>query len=247
MIVLSAGLPKSGSAWYFNLTNDLLVAAGHQDVRAVRQRYHLHSVIKYATCQIDSASRLAKPLILVPHFLGNTFVIKTHAAPTGQVRALISAGIAEATYIYRDPRDAAVSAFEHGCRLREEGKTHSFAKLDTMEAAIRNVQRHLEAWDAWVKYGRALMVRYEDLLADPVEELERLADYLALDVPTRVLPQIATTYQPANLPQIIKEKGRLHFHKGITGRFREIMTGKHLDLCRQQFGDYLTRMGYDNE
>ena len=31
MIVLSAGMPKSGTAWYFNVTNDLLIAAGYAD------------------------------------------------------------------------------------------------------------------------------------------------------------------------------------------------------------------------
>jgi hypothetical protein len=31
MIILSIGMPRAGSGWYYNLTNDLMLAAGAQD------------------------------------------------------------------------------------------------------------------------------------------------------------------------------------------------------------------------
>ena len=36
MIVVATGMPKSGTGWWFNVHNDLLVAEGHSDVRALR-------------------------------------------------------------------------------------------------------------------------------------------------------------------------------------------------------------------
>ena len=41
MIILSTGMPRAGSGWYYNLTNDLIIAAGYQDGHKIRQRYHL--------------------------------------------------------------------------------------------------------------------------------------------------------------------------------------------------------------
>jgi hypothetical protein len=41
MIILSTGMPRAGSGWYYNLTNDLIIAAGYQDGHNMRQRYSL--------------------------------------------------------------------------------------------------------------------------------------------------------------------------------------------------------------
>lgn len=243
MIVLSAGMQKAGSGWYYNLTNDLLVTAGYQDARAIRQRFHLHAALKYHNCLI-SPHPVKLAAILIPHFLGNTFVVKTHQGPSRGLRFLISSKIAKATYIYRDPRDAVVSAFEHGQKLRQEEKTLSFAKRDSIEAAIVFAQRWLDTWDEWIHYGQALLVRYEDLVADPLNELKRLADFLALEVPADVLLQIVTTYQRRNWSDSNGQSRGLHFNKGAIGRYRQVMNPEQIDLCVEYFGDHLKRMGY---
>ena len=113
MIVICVGMIKAGSAWYFNLANDLLVAAGHQDAREIRQRFHLHSALKHQDCLL-AGHPASKLLLLIPHFLGHTFAVKAHGAASIGRRLLVNSGIAKATYIYRDPRDVVVSAFERG-------------------------------------------------------------------------------------------------------------------------------------
>jgi len=171
MIVLSAGMQKSGTGWYFNLTNDLLVAAGYQDVRRVRDQYRLHSILERRNCAIRQLTLLNLGCLAIPHFLGNTFVIKTHREPTTSLRYFIMSGVIKATYIYRDPRDAAVSAFEHGQRICGKGQTHSFAKLETMEKSLLFTKQLLVTWDRWTQSGLALVVRYENLLANPLQEV----------------------------------------------------------------------------
>ena len=37
MIILSVGMPRAGSGWDYNLTNDLMLANGAQDARQIRQ------------------------------------------------------------------------------------------------------------------------------------------------------------------------------------------------------------------
>ena len=52
MIIISAGMRKAGSGLYFNLTNDLLVAANMQDVRELKTKYELESILKYITATL---------------------------------------------------------------------------------------------------------------------------------------------------------------------------------------------------
>ena len=246
MIFVSAGMQKAGSGWYFNLTNDLLVTAGHQDVRKVRDRYKLHTMLKYYNCNIGRPIWPKMALLAIPHLLGNTFVVKTHAGPTRSLRYLMSHGAARATYIYRDPRDAAVSAYNHGRKLREQGETHSFAKLETMATALLAAADWLHVWDEWTSLGNVLGTRYEDLLADPVGELERLARFLSVKSSRGELVRIAARYQMDG-----KRKHRdshlglgVHFDRGVTGRYKEVLTEQELALCNEHFAGYLPKMGY---
>jgi len=243
MIVLSVGMYKAGTGWYFNLTNELLIAAGYRDVHGVRDQYRLHSVLERKNCTIRRPTLLNLGRVTIPHLLGNTFVIKTHRELTTSLRCFIASGIIKATFIYRDPRDTALSAFEHGQRIRRKGETHSFARLDTLEKSIHFTKQHFSRWDKWMQSGLALIVRYENLLADPLLELERLTDFLSISVPRPLLQQVVTNYQKGNV--FSKEKLQaLHFHKGIVGRFREVMSAEELSLCDKYFRDHLEKMGY---
>lgn len=243
MIVLSAGMQKSGTGWYFNLTNDLLIAAGHQDVRVVRQQFHLHGILKYHNCNLDPPTFLKMMLLLIPHFSGNTYVVKTHDAPASKiVPYLMSHNILKATYIYRDPRDVAVSAFEHGRKIRKKGETHTFGQLNSIESAILETKKWLAIWDKWMQLKQILAIRYEDLLVDPVNELKRLAGFLSLDASTDKLHRIAAPYQPDQLTTT--QEAALHFNRGVVGRFKHVMSQRELDFCNEHFGPYLQKLGY---
>lgn len=243
MIVLSAGLSKSGTAWYFNLTNDLLIAAGHQDARAIRERFRLRSILKHPNCLFEPTPwNLAR--VMIPSLFGNTFVVKTSRGPSRWLRGLIATRVMRATYIYRDPRDAAVSALAHGERNRELGNGRAFVTLHTVGDSILDFRKRLRVWDEWTRYGQALMVRYEDLVADPVSELRRLAVFLCLDVSADGLLTIVARYREMQRDAGPDGWDSIHFHQGVVGRFREVMTQHEMDLSRVHLGDYLRRMGY---
>ena len=101
MIVVSAGMQKSGTSWYFNLTNDLLIAGGYQDIHVIRQKFRLHSILRYPNCNIGQLNLSKLGLLTIPHFCGNKFVVKTHKAPSKSLHYLMSLKIIKATYIYR--------------------------------------------------------------------------------------------------------------------------------------------------
>ncbi len=241
MIVLSAGMQKSGTAWYFNLTNDLLVAAGYQDVRTIREKFRLYSILNAYNCNIGNPTLFKLARVAIPHFCRNTFVVKTHHGPSISLRYLMSLGIVKTTYIYRDPRDVVVSGFEHGQRIKAKGENHTFAKWDSIEASILNVKQLLATWDKWLQCSKVLITRYEDLLTNPVNELKRLESFLSLKVSSKELHRIVSNYQIGQ-PDAAAMSG-LHFNKAAIGRFREVMSQRQLDLCREHFGDYLQRMG----
>jgi hypothetical protein len=243
MIIVSAGMPKSGSAWFFNLTNDLVLAAGKQDIRAIREQFKLHSILQWENCNIGHLTFRKNLTLLRPYLAGNSFVVKTHDSPSKSLKFLLFWGIACVTYIYRDPRDVLISALEHGERIRKTGeRSHVFAKLENFEMALDYVKGLLPNWNHWMKCRRLFHVRYEDLLEKPEIILIELADFLSLSVTSQHLRTIVQTYSPQELRE--DEKNMLHFNKGGVGRFREKLDRKQLDLCNEHFGPYLERMGY---
>ncbi len=246
MIVLSVGMQKAGTAWYFNITNDLLQAAGHQDIRALRIRYHLQRFMTERNCNIGRPRLLKLLFVSLPHWFGNSYVVKTHEGPTKALLKLIDRGLVKATYLYRDPRDVALSAFEHGEKIRRSGAVSStgFDRLTTMESAIEFASGLLPVWLEWAESGRALLVRYEDMRQNPFREGERLVSHLNIDVPQEVLRSIIEQYEIKNgstemLPH------PLHFNKGITGRWKEMMTSEQVECCRALYGDSIGNMGYE--
>jgi hypothetical protein len=242
MIVLSAGMQKAGSGWFFNLTNDLLIEAGYSNVREVRRKFALEPILKYYNCNIESLTFKKYMRVLLPAMYGYTFTIKTHASPTKFTRVLMRSKVIKATYVFRDPRDVAVSAFEHGQKIRSEGKNHTFAQLEDMESAVSFASQLLTTWEGWIRCNDVLIVRYEDLIANPKSQLLRLQDFLSIDANSVDLDGIVSRYEPQNLGA--GESDFLHFNRGRAGRFREVMSWQEKNLCVEKFGDYLQRMGY---
>ncbi|MCC7128756.1 MAG: hypothetical protein B6D39_12530 [Anaerolineae bacterium UTCFX2] len=241
MIVLSAGMPRAGSGWYYNLTNDLMLAHGAQDAHRVRERYRLQGILTEVNCNIGALTARRTLRVLLPAALGNRFVIKAHAAPGRLARWAIRWGWMRPTYIYRDPRDALLSAMENGQRALERGRPNAFAPYAEFEAALNFMSGYLPTWEAWMRCTQVLRVRYEDLLLDYEAEAGRLVEFLRLDPGEAQTLQIVERYRP--------EKGQsdqkgLHFSQGKIGRFRQKLTPEQQERMNQRLAPYLVEMGY---
>lgn len=240
-IILSAGMPRAGSGWYYNLTHDLLTAAGYQDARQIRKRFGLQLILTEVNCNIRALSLPRLIPVLLPVILGNTFAIKTHAAPNRFAYMLIRLGLIKPTYIYRDPRDALLSAYEYGQRSREAHRINAFAELDSLERAISFMKDYVRVSDAWLDCQASLHTRYESLLTSYPEETGYLADFLEVDKKNKKILAVFDQYQPEKGGE--PQKG-LHLSKGRIGRFREVFTPEQEALSLEVFEPYLLRMGY---
>jgi len=240
MIVLSVGMPRAGSGWHYNLIHDLMKAAGATDARRIRERYRLQDILTEVNCNIGvlSARRLAR--VLVPAIAGRTFVIKAHSGPTTASRLLQSLGLMRITYIYRDPRDAMLSAFEYGQRALQKGQPNAFSFISDFNKGLDFIRDYVRIWEKWLAQPGVLVSRYEDLLTDYAAEAERLTAFLKLD---GARPEIRAVIEHYN-PSAAEGQQGLHFYKGKIGRFRQAYSAGEQAVLTRELGPALSRMGY---
>jgi hypothetical protein len=240
MIVLSVGMPRAGSGWHYNLIHDLMQVKGCADARDIRARFHLESVLTEVNCNIGvlSARRLA--LVTIPALMGNTFVIKAHAGPTPASRLLAAVGLLKVTYIYRDPRDAMLSAFNYGERGMNKGRPNAFSHLTDFDKSLAFISDYLRIWEKWMREKNVLIARYEDLLTNYEAESGHLVEYLGLRGDQPRVRGVIEHYRPKH----VEGRQGTHFFKGQVGRFREVYSPEQQKVLAERFGDFLPKMGY---
>ncbi len=242
MIVLSVGMPRAGSGWHYNIIHDLMEVAGYDDAREIREKYHLQKILTEVNVNIGVLSLRRLGMVMVPALMGRDFVLKAHAGPTIWSRTLATLGLLRIVYIYRDPRDAMLSAYEYGRRTAEQGRPNFFAKYDTFEKTLDFMADYVDVWDAWMSEKRVLVARYEDLLMNYDAEIERLLDYLGLDAGDDAVQGVVENYRPGKADA--GQQG-LHFFKGKIGRYKEKYTNDQQAQMRERFGAALQKMMYE--
>lgn len=243
MFVISASAMRSGSSWYLNMTNDMLMASGQMDVRELRVKLGLQAVIanEYADIGKPRYTRLLR--LALATVQGHQFVVKTHFYPTRTMHLLARLGLLRTTYIYRDPRDRMLSLLEIGKRARESGETGGpFAHIATFEDALKEVQASRRHHDAWCAFPGTLIVRYEELVRDPMHELRRLRDHLRLNVMEAQLEEILGRYDKKRMKS--NERFTM-FQKGEIGRYKQVFSSEQVALANQALGPDLLALGYE--
>ncbi len=249
MIILCAGMQKSGSKWYFSLAEDLLEQQGFPLARSLRHQYRLDLL----------AGLTERSTIRHPYFhrlmalawagrSGRRIMVKTHRGPSLSAAWLLRRGSLRVASQVRDPRDVVLSALDHGRKIREAGGSHTFASLHTFEDALRSTCLWLKRAKAWWQTPGVLRVRYEDLLAHPTQELQRLADYISLEVTDSQILSAVEKYEQkkgqAGQAKLDASAQLLHFNQGQAKRYQKEMTAEQQQRCVEMFAPYLEFFGY---
>lgn len=242
-LLLSVGMPRAGSGWHYNIIHDLVAASGGENSREIRSRYHLERILTEVNCNIGVLSFRRLIVAAMPVLFGKTYVIKAHSAPKPFAKLLIKIGFLKAIYIYRDPRDALLSAFEYGKRMRDSNRTNAFSHLKTKKEAIDFMTDYVVISEQWLALDQVLHVRYENLLQNYNDEIRRLSSFLGIELGSVQLEEIINKYHPGRGSE--EQKGT-HFVKGKIGRHKDSLTGEEIEMCKQRFGVYLTSMGYED-
>lgn len=242
MIVLSVGMPRAGSGWHYNLVHDLMKTTGCADAREIREKYRLQNILTEVNCNIGVLSARRLGMVAIPALMGNTFVIKAHAGPSSASRLLQSLGLLRITYIYRDPRDAVLSAYDYGQRALEKGHPNAFSHLADFQQSLDFIMEYVRIWERWTREKNVLIARYEDLLTEYDREAARLAQFLQLNGSSPEVQKVIGAYRPGAAQE--GQQG-LHFYKGKIGRFRDSYGAQEQAILKEKLSPFLIKMGYE--
>jgi hypothetical protein len=214
---------------------------GCADAREIRERYRLQHILTEVNCNIGVLSGRRLALVSLPALVGNTFVIKAHAGPTAASRLLQRLGLLRITYIYRDPRDAMLSAYDYGQRALKKGRPNAFSHLTDFQKSVDFIMDYVRIWEKWMKERNVLIARYEDLLTNYVHEAALLVEFLKLNGNKSDVQEVIDRYRP----DTAEGQQGLHFYKGKIGRFREAYSVEEQAILKEKLGRYLEQMGYE--
>ncbi|MCI4645880.1 MAG: sulfotransferase domain-containing protein [Hyphomonadaceae bacterium] len=227
MIVWVYGQQKSASSFCFQLVCDVLEAAGYE--QRERRAAYLEGVSGAMTTGLRSTRAENIDQLLAKIGADEApIAIKTHGNLTPKIKAQFRAKQAVGFATFRDPRDAALSLYEHGQRNREKGIEGKFGEAETLTMAVEHMAKSLPRIEAWTNQGRVKPISYTRLSEEPLEAVRTIARHLKLKVPVR---KIVAAYQQGE-----KEIG--NFNVGQKGRFDEIATPEEKAAAEAAFGDF---------
>jgi Sulfotransferase family len=154
-------------------------------------------------------------------------------------------------FLLRDGRDVVDSwldAYQDGSWAQEEGAFPvapegrlSFVRWQSSVWTYRTltVQRAYESHPA----SRRVLVRYEDLLADPGAQLERICSTLGIDASPEQLTEVVGRHAYGQVPERSKGSGKV-VRAARPGGWRENMTRAEKDAMLQIMGPKLDELGY---
>jgi len=227
--VFLVSYPRSGNTWVRFLLANLIA----YDKNGPVDFYSVHRYIP--DMQIQSHLSFLKKL-------DSPRVIKSHTEWDPGFRRVI--------YLLRDGRDVMVSYYHY---LRNKG-SFTGSLLDFMredDAFPSQWTRHVSSWLDNFE-GDLLLVRYEDLLANPEGELRRMADFIGLPCDKERIAFAMKYSSFKSMKRIEQEKGRPYnnapgmdfVRKGQSGDWINYFDDKCKIIMKKYANDILYKYGY---
>jgi aryl sulfotransferase len=167
-----------------------------------------------------------------------------------------------AIYLVRDPRDVAVSYSHHrGTDIAEIVRSMASPSADVAGYHRRvhtQFRQHLGTWsshvEGWLDHELfpVVLVRFEDILANPVAQLARIANTLGREATTEQLEAAvaATSFNELRTQEIESgfhegpHRERAFFRRGIAGAWRDELPLELAAQIESDHGRVMARLGY---
>jgi MoaA/NifB/PqqE/SkfB family radical SAM enzyme len=220
LLVVTSGVPRSGTSWLMRLAIAILTGAGatleakDQDGRRIDD---------FPSNEPDDAEAQALAALLSRHHASPVGVrcVKTHFAS----RAAVDDPRTRFLYVYRDPRDVLVSTFHYArvgpAASHFEGRTSREVLHELVPRVVPMLRRSLEDAARADLPASTLLVGYRQLIEEPAAEIARIARHVDVHLPARFAAAIAARHS------FERESGRSrgnedrasYFRRGVVGGF----------------------------
>ena len=167
-------------------------------------------------------------------------------------------------YIVRDPRDVAVSHYHFEMKQKSIPEGYSIDQFVSEWIAghywerIGNWGDHAISWLS-TRQGRDgfVVVRYEDLIADPKQELVKVAHLLAIDPTPERLARAVDLSSADRMRQLESTQGdkwvqtrymrqdKPFVRKATSGGWRSVLSAQAVAQIEAAWGDVMTSLGYE--
>ena len=244
--IFVAGLPKSGTTWMERLLSSypgfshLLIpeVTPYELATGGSHDYELPE---------GMFSRFERMLVITK--------MHVHGSPHN-VEVLSNAGV-RYSVLYRDLRDVAVSDYFHLHRSKWHPEYPLYSRLSVTDGLKALAHRKMKAYADWVRSWHdnrapeaSLVLKYEQLLADPVGEMTRVAELFELDSSHETVGAIvaANSFQSLSggRSEGQEDSGSL-FRKGVIGDWENHFTPELKELYKERIGDFLVEFGYEDD
>ncbi|BAE50259.1 sulfotransferase domain-containing protein [Paramagnetospirillum magneticum] len=193
---------------------------------------------------------------------GETRFVKVHDAY--DPRLFPPEATARTVYAVRDPRDVAPSWALHmnvpldGALDRMEKPDFTLARVNDRynsqaEQCLTDWSGHVASWlDRAAAQGPLLLIRYEDLLADPITWVGRLAEFLGIAVGDGLIARTVSACRFEALRAAEENEGfserppvlERFFRQGRAGAWNEVLTPRQAARIVAAHGAMMRRLGY---
>lgn len=226
--VFVVGYPKSGNTWMQNIISGL--------------KYGLHSQ--------QNTNRLVQALVPDVHSqqyyqrFSDSMCFKSHHLPQKGYRNVI--------YIVRDGRDVAVSYWHYYRSLK--GVELSLDEIIESPIGVYGTwSQHVAAWLANPYNANLMLVKYEEMLDDPLAEIKKVVKFLGCDYDEALINDVIKANSFDQLKRKESKYGLGHsvwndkgcfFRRGVRGSFLDEMPASTIERFNRLNGELLERLSY---
>lgn len=228
--VFVVGYPKSGNTWY-----QYLVAGA---VFGCQPALAPDALVQELVPDVHAKSSFRR--------FGDRAFFKSHHLPQPEYRSVI--------YLLRDGRDVMVSYFHYLNAIN--ATSISFADIVGDESLFPSRwHEHVDAWMANPFGARIMVVRYESLKRDCLNELRRLCRFLEIEREESWLRLVAEETEFRRMQQKEATQGwantawpkdRAFVRRGDIGSYRDEMPPEALHRFLKDAGSTLAKLGYSS-